>query len=198
MGNRSLLLLRHGTATGEGTLSEVGREEASFAADGLCAYLELPSNFMPKADGKPAAVKLLHSGKERAAQTASIVQAALVKAGCTVECVEAADALAPKAEAAAAVGLISASAAPLTVLVGHLPHLNVTCETLGIGVSDESFAPAGGVLLESNDNSGGWALSHHVLPLSAKKDWWIHGASSYTPSDGRDGTNGFHRVASFS
>ena len=74
------MLLRHATPVPEDVdaarpLSETGKEEAAYAADGLCAYLELPSNFMPKfASGTPCAVKIMHSGKERAAQTAACVE----------------------------------------------------------------------------------------------------------------------------
>ena len=53
---RTLVMLRHGTPVAESVnparpLSDEGLAEANFAANGLLAYLELPSAFMPKADG---------------------------------------------------------------------------------------------------------------------------------------------------
>jgi len=186
-----LLLLRHGTAEPEATdaaqpLSAQGKEEAAFAADGLCAYLELPGNFTPKATGEPCSIKIAHSGKARAVQTAEIIKATLSKAGCDVDCAEAKDELAPKADVEAAVALVTGSSAPLTVLVGHLPHLHALCTAFGVAAATEVFTPAGGVLLEVRDEHGGkpleWMLAHHVVPPSAKKDWWIHGVSKYVPS----------------
>ena len=185
MAAKALVLLRHATAVEEVVdparpLSEVGKEEAAFTADGLCAYLELPSNFTPRADGVPCAVRIVHSAKERAAQTATIVKEALAKAGCEVDCAEAADALAPNADPKEALSLISSSATPLTILVGHLPLLHVCAESLGVAIAADKFSPAGGVLLEAQD-SDKWALAHHILNRDAKKSWWIHGVSQYAP-----------------
>ena len=125
----------------------------------------------------------MHSGKERAAQTAACVERALTAAGCTATCTEAKDALSPNAEPAGALTLVAASAdAPLTVLVGHLPHLHNCATALGVtGITADAFAPAGGVLLESSGSA--WSLAHTVLPLAARKDWWIHGVSKYVPAE---------------
>ena len=98
MGRRALVLLRHGTPLEEAVdparhLSDAGKAQAAFAANGLCAYLELPSTFVPMAYGEPCPVAIFHSGKERAAQTAKIVNDGLSAAKCETtltECVAAA------------------------------------------------------------------------------------------------------------
>ena len=184
--SRCCLLLRHATPIDEDPkpLSEQGKLEAAFAADGLCAYLELPSNFVGAfASGEPCAVKIYHSGKDRAAQTAACVSDALTKAGCAVTMADSAEALSPNADPAAAVDLVKSSDAPLTVLVGHLPHLHKCAGALGISISADAFAPAAGALLECRDAKAPWELVHTVTPMSAKKDWWIHGVSKYVPAE---------------
>jgi phosphohistidine phosphatase SixA len=164
---KSLVLLRHATPLKEEEnssrpLSEAGKVEAEYAAKSLCAYLELPSDFTPKAEGKPCKVLVAHSGKERAAETAALVKKALEEAGCDVECTEAKEALDPKADTAATLKLVAASSAPLTVLVGHLPNLHEVALACGISIAADKFEPAGGVLLESTDD-GTWGLAHHVM-----------------------------------
>ena len=216
MGRRALVLLRHGTPLEEAVdparhLSDAGKAQAAFAANGLCAYLELPSTFMPMAYGEPCPVAIYHSGKERAAQTATIVNDGLSAAKCETtltECVAAASitsaipiatsaeshchctvphsrnvaALKPDAAPDAALALVAASSTPLTVLVGHLPLLHQIATNLGIVIGADAFAPCGGVVLEANGN-GGWMLAHHIVPEQEKKDWWRHGVSVHIRAD---------------
>ena len=72
------------------------------------------------------------------------------------------------------------------MLVGHLPHLHVLAAALGVTVSADVFAPAGGVLFETH-GTGAWALAHHVQSESAKKSWWIHGVSQYVRAEVEEG-----------
>ena len=191
MADRALVLVRHGTPVAEEVdaarpLSDEGKAEAAFVADGLCAYLELPSNFMPRADGEPRPVTIIHSGKDRAAQTASVIKEALAKAGCDTTCTADKDALAPNAATEAALSLVASSSTPITILVGHLPHLHNFATALGAAIAADAFGPCGGVLFEASGGDGKWSLAHHIQPMSAKKDWWRHGVSVHVRADAAD------------
>ena len=180
---RALLLLRHGSAAAEEprSLTAEGVAEAEDAGDGLLAYLELKSKWQPKlATGEPVAVKILHSGKDRAAQTAFIVHEKLKSAGCGLaEPIVTADELKPNADPAAAVALLAdpVSAPPLTVMVGHLPLLHKLAAALGVEVNDTCFTPAGGLLLVNTE--GSWSLAHVV---NNRRNWWMRGVSIYVSS----------------
>jgi len=178
----ALLLLRHGTAVPESVdasrpLSDEGRNEATWAANAVAAYLELPSEFMPRGFGGKCDVTVMHSGKPRAQQTADTLAEVLSTTGCAVTTTADAEALSPNAEPAAAGTLVAGAAAPLTVLVGHLPHLHKLAATLGIDVPEERFTPAGGLLLQRRQ--GAWKLAHYV---EYKVSWWMRGVSFYVPS----------------
>ena len=164
-------------------LSDVGVEEAKIIGDGICAYLELPSNFMPRGNGTPVDVAVHHSGLARAAQTASVIKDALVAAKCGVDCSEATDLLAPNADAAAVLAMLNASSAALTVVVAHPPLLSKCAAQLGATVSTGTFAPAGGVVLEASSSGAGWTLAHSIDPPSEKKSWWMQGVSVHVRSD---------------
>jgi phosphohistidine phosphatase SixA len=111
-----LLLLRHATPVPEEVdaskpLSNEGLAEAEFAAHGLAAFLDLKGKFSPRAKGQPVAVKIVHSDKSRAVQTAEALATVLQAAGCTVEKAESTD-LAPNADPALAQALITAALSP--------------------------------------------------------------------------------------
>ena len=185
METKSLVLVTAATSVskdGAAVLSDVGKEEAAFIADGLCAYLELPSNFMPRGCAEPVAVQILHAGTESAAQTAGAIEAALVAAKCEVDCTAAKDALAADADAAALQALLEGSTAKLTVAIGQLPVLSTCATQLGVTISAGAFSPAAGVLLETLGEAG-WTLAHHIVPPSEKKSWWIHGVSVHVRAD---------------
>lgn len=167
-----LLILRHGTAeqAEPKNLSEDGRAEADFAAQGLAAYLDLPGKFSPKASGSPRNTRILHSDKARAAQTAGAIADALKSAGCTVE-VEQREECSPNAEPALVEALLSAKPTPVTCVVGHLPHVQRLAEALGVVASaDTVFTNAGGLLLEQQAADGKWALASLV---KHKVSWWM-------------------------
>ena len=97
-------------------------------------------------------IVLVHSGKERAKQTAEHMRDVLVPAGCTlIGDATDGDALAPNADTAVAIQLMDGLITPastLLVLVGHLPHLHKLAVALGVEAAAEQFTPAGGLLLE--------------------------------------------------
>ena len=181
----AILLLRHGSASPEGEkpLSEEGKAEAMWAANSIAAYLELPGDFMPRGFGAKCDVAVVHSGKLRAQQTADCVVEVLTKAGCTVTSVAEPAALAPDADPTAAAAIVppivSGVSAPLTIVVGHLPHLHKLAGALGVSeVKEERFTPAGGLLLLQLE--GAWKVSHLV---QNKVSWWMRGISFYVPSE---------------
>jgi phosphohistidine phosphatase SixA len=110
-------------------------------------------------------------------QTAECVAKVLTAAGCNVSLMEATTELSPNADPALSAAMLK-DPVPLTVVVGHLPHLNLLASTLGSVVAESAFTPGGGVVLEQIE--GTWALVHVV---AHRTNWWIQGASSYTPAD---------------
>ena len=185
-GVEQIFLLRHGTAEEKDPkpLSETGISEATFTANALLAHLELQGEFLPKyATGEPIAVKLFHSGKERAAQTSSIVAEKLTGAKCETSEQVAADELAPDADVSLAAKMVEGASTPLVVLVGHLPLLHKLAGALGVETtSEDNFCPAGGLLLRATDDDK-WGLAHVVLP---NVNWWMRGVSVHVRADADD------------
>ena len=159
------------------------------SANGLAAYLELPSAFGSfMSQGEPCSVKIIHSD---AAPSAEILSKVLAEAKCEVSVFKAE--MAADADPAAAAAIVAAETAQLVVLVGGTPLLPKLATLLTDGetadkptpnaVSDHlhatRFLPACGVLLH-HASASKWSLEHVILQ---SKSWWIQGISSYEPAD---------------
>ena len=155
-------------------LSDSGTVEAEHAANGLAAYLELPSAFSGAITvGDPCDVLVLHDGSSG---TAGIFSEVLTKASCNVSMEVCKDALEAGADVASAKSLVEAATAQVTVIVGVQAHLHKLAAALGVEAPDTHFTPGGGILIETGD-AGGWVLANVIVH---KKSWWIHGVSAYS------------------
>jgi len=174
-----LLLLRHATPLPEDQdparpLSEEGIAEADLTANAVAAFLGLDSKFGRASTNAPPDVVIVHSGKARAEQTAARLRDVLVLGGATLIGDSAdGEALAPNADPALAIALMDTlhvQQNTLLVLTGHLPMLHKLAAALGIAdCSADSFAPAGGLLLQSVSAQAGWSLANVV----DKTSWWM-------------------------
>mmetsp|Transcript_22008 Transcript_22008/g.38742 ORF Transcript_22008/g.38742 Transcript_22008/m.38742 type:complete len:191 (-) Transcript_22008:16-588(-) len=168
---RRLVLLRHGQAVPEAEdperpLTADGRSAAAATAIGVTTYLGAPR-------GDAA---ILHSGKVRACQTADAVRQSLSAAGWTCTFEEAAG-LNPKDPPLAAAELVEKSAAPVLIIVGHLPHMGLFSarlvgEPAAAGELGRSFVDAGGLALQQADgaeSSTAWVRDKFFDPV---EPWW--------------------------
>ena len=142
-----VLLLRHASAlpkeeNAARPLSELGKKQAAFTGSAVASMLGAIS-------GK---LQIYHSGKERAAETASFLEKALVDTGAElVGPTVATDGLSPNDEPDSAMELMKQSAdLPFVAFVGHLPFMhNFASKLLSAAeVSADDFGDAGGLLLE--------------------------------------------------
>jgi len=150
---KRLLLMRHGTPVSEEEnpdrpLSVEGTAEAEAAACGIVQYLGTPTTN----------VRILHSGKVRARQTAETLKRALADAFWACSC-DATDSLNPKDDPDIAVDIVSADKSSVLILVGHLPHMGLLASKLigapaAAGRLAGSFHPAGGLVLR--DTNAAW------------------------------------------
>lgn len=148
-----LYLVQHGLAKDESEdalrpLSGQGRREAEVCAD-----------FLARSGERPQPVRILHSGKLRARQTAEIF--AVAWGGIPVA--QALD-LAPKDDPSAWSAHL-ASMRDDVMLVGHLPHLQrlaglLLCRDPACAVVH--FQNAGVLCLEESDS--GWSVLWHINP----------------------------------
>mmetsp|Transcript_58003 Transcript_58003/g.188742 ORF Transcript_58003/g.188742 Transcript_58003/m.188742 type:complete len:197 (+) Transcript_58003:61-651(+) len=171
-GLQHLLLLRHGTPMEEKDdpkrpLSEQGQSEAEFTAKGVAAYL---SAMLPA--GK---ARLLHSGKDRALQTAEAVERTLAAGGWACVCEQTAG-LDPKDPPDVAIALVGSASEEVLVLVGHLPHMGLFAASLvgepaAAGRLGGCFNPAGGLALRpaSAGEAGRW---EEAKQIETGVEWW--------------------------
>ena len=153
----NLYLVRHGTAVSkqedpERPLSDAGVREV----DAVGAFLAARWDFR--------GVRILHSGKARAEQTAARL-ARLIAPGTEIE---RAAGLTPNADIDAACALIDGAATDL-MLAGHLPHLGMLAAHL---LADDAnrelveFEKAAALCL-TRDAGGDWLLRWMITPALA-------------------------------
>lgn len=148
-----LYLARHGDAVSaeqdpERPLSRIGRREVSKMAA-----------FMTKAG--VSAGRILHSGKRRAAETASIYAKALNDGAAT----EQMDGLKPNDPPSTLLAMIDTFTTD-TLIAGHNPHLSLIAETLLCGGADGAGLDltTGAVICLRRGDDGAWRLSWMMTP----------------------------------
>ena len=150
-------LVRHGEARSAEDDPERGLTEQGFLDVGAVA------GYMAKICTEP--VRIYHSGKTRARQTASILSDALKASGGIAET----DALLPHDDPAIWRERLL-TAVEDVMLVGHLPHLTRLASLLLAGEREKSvidFRP-GGVACLRKDESGQWLVEWMVTPDMAR------------------------------
>eukprot|EP00930_Biecheleria_cincta_P056526 TRINITY_DN42630_c0_g1_i1.p1 TRINITY_DN42630_c0_g1~~TRINITY_DN42630_c0_g1_i1.p1 ORF type:complete len:195 (+),score=26.12 TRINITY_DN42630_c0_g1_i1:30-587(+) len=165
------ILLRHGTPVPEDEdalqpLSEKGRQEAEFTANGITQYLK------GEISNGNRNITIVHSGKLRAQQTAEVVADALKSASWEATCREQ-DGLKPKDEPAGACEFVKSVDGQVIVIVGHLPHMGRFAASLldspaSAGRLGGLFNPASGVVLRRED--GTWKEAAEIIVGCS---WWM-------------------------
>ncbi len=148
-----LYLIQHGRATSkeedpDRPLTDAGRQDVARVADRVAAAM--------------GDVRVLHSGKLRARQTADLVAARLDTAA------EQADNLSPNADPDIWRDRLGDEARD-TVLVGHMPHLErlaakLLCDRRSAVVRFQN----GGIVCLGRDDQGSWTVHWAVVPETVR------------------------------